>query len=175
MDIKNYIVFLGLMVGLGSLPLISSAAEAEKTPPAVLTIVNKTDIPLSMVCGTVAKPGYIQQPFIDPNKPETKNFQIKSGLFLNETDPVTCSFYRVNSLTPVPHDFSLEFGFLLVPAKVGDQLMVRSYVEQKSSLDVVTTYSLDGTTGALTVTFTSFFPKNSGPQPNPSQLMPVPR
>lgn len=149
-------------------------AENPPTPP-VLSIVNNIQIPLIMVCGTTAKQGYLQHQFLDSTKPDSKNFQISSGLFLNATDPVICAFYKVNSLTPYPHDFVLAFSFLLVPKQIDGQNRIRGYVEQISSTDVVTTYKLDDTNGSLTVSLSSFFQPANSPIPNPSKLAPFPR
>lgn len=150
------------------------AAEAITHPP-LFTVINNTGEPLALVCGTQSKPAYIQHFFPvtnhAPNETAKNTLQINKELFLNGTEPVTCSIFKVKNMTPAPHDFSLLFGFLLIPEQVGDRIKVKSYIEQNTTFEIVPEFNLAANTGTLTLTLTKI-KKPQGNKAPPSEIAP---
>jgi len=151
----------------------TTTAPTASTEP-LLTVNNNMPYnpasPLALICGTASKPGYLKHVFVGTDPNAVKTFVVNSGLFIDMNQQVVCSLYKIGGLTPYPHDFSLLVSFVLVPGLVGDQVKVKSYIEQSSSFEVSTKYDLNPTQGTLVFTLSANpLPKrdiNQPPLPN---------
>lgn len=172
-------LFLSI-VSMGAIAQDTTSSPDNKPveAPPLFTVINNSNLPLTMVCGTANKPAYLRHDFFDgTNNPIYNTFKISQGLFLNAVEQVICSMYKVKKIPPTPpQDLALAFGFVLIPGVINNELKVKSYIEQNTAFEIITDYKLDVTNGTLTLTLTSTPQyKQNGTTPNPSKLLPLPR